>query len=149
MSEQIISKHEAQVTWVKEGEFNHVTYEKNHEAQISGIKIPMSTANTPNYVDPEQALAASLASCHMLTFLALAAKKRLVVERYQVKALALVSLNEQGKKFVETIKLSPVVEFSAGNIVTGEQLEKMHHKAHEHCFIANSILSEVIVEIPA
>ncbi len=146
MNGQMKSEHVAKVSWRREGEFSHLGYETNHEAQISGISIPMSSANTPDYVDPEQALAASLASCHMQTFLALAAKKRLVVEGYHVKAIAFVCLNEQGKTYVEMIKLLPEVEFSTESSVSEEQIEKMHHKAHDHCFIANSILSDVIIE---
>lgn len=149
MNEQTISEHVAQVSWQRKGEFSHLGYDESHQAQISGISIPMSTANTPDYIDPEQALAASLASCHMLTFLALAAKKRLVVESYDVQSTAYVSLNEQGKTFVDTIKIKPEVVFSKDSDVSREQLEKMHHKAHSHCFIANSLLSEVVMEIPA
>jgi len=146
MSDQTISEHIAQVSWRRVGEFSHLGYEINHKTQISGVSIPMSSANTPGYVDPEQALAASLASCHMQTFLALAAKKRLVVEGYHVKAIAFVSLNGQGKAYVETIKLMPEVEFSRESKVSEEQIGKMHHKAHDHCFIANSILSDVVIE---
>ena len=148
MNEQTISEHVAQVSWQRKGEFSHLGYDKNHQAQISDMSIPMSTANTPDYIDPEQALAASLASCHMLTFLALAAKKRLVVESYNVQSTAYVSLNKQGKTFVDTIKINPVVLFSEESSVSREQLEKMHQKAHSHCFIANSLLSDVVVEIP-
>lgn len=140
-----MSEHFAKISWQRSGEFSHTGFVTHHEAEISGISIPMSTANTPEHVDPEQALAASLASCHMLTFLALAAKKRLVVESYDVEAVAHASLNEKGRTFVKMIELKPKVEFSQDSGVDAEQLEKMHHKAHDHCFIANSLLSEVVI----
>ena len=91
-----MSEHIANISWQKQGAFSHEGFERGHEALISGQTIPMAGANTPNYVDPEQMLAASLASCHMQTFLALAAKKRLQVESYEDTATAKVEKNDDG-----------------------------------------------------
>ena len=106
----------------------------------------MSSANTENHVDPEQALTFSLSSCHMLTFLALAAKKRLVVEHYEDEAVGILGQNQAGKNFVERIVLNPKVTFD-GKTPDADALKKMHDKAHDHCFIANSVRSQVEIHI--
>lgn len=140
-----MSEHIANISWQKQGAFSHEGFERGHEALISGQTIPMAGANTPNYVDPEQMLAASLASCHMQTFLALAAKKRLQVESYEDTATAKVEKNDDGKLYVSEVYLTPKAVFSGEKQPSAEDIEKMHHKAHEHCFISNSLVSKTFV----
>lgn len=140
-----MSEHIANISWQKQGVFSHEGFERGHEALISGQTIPMAGANTPNYVDPEQMLAASLASCHMQTFLALAAKKRLQVESYEDTATAKVEKNDDGKLYVSEVHLTPKAVFSGEKQPSAEDIEKMHHKAHEHCFISNSLVSKTFV----
>lgn len=140
-----MSEHIANISWQKQGAFSHEGFERGHEALISGQTIPMAGANTPNYVDPEQMLAASLASCHMQTFLALAAKKRLQVESYEDTATAKVEKNDDGKLYVSEVHLTPKAVFSGEKQPSAEDIEKMHHKAHEHCFISNSLVSKTFV----
>lgn len=140
-----MSEHKVQVTWEKQGEFSHEGFQRQHTATASNQSIIMAGANTPDHVDPEQALTFSLASCHMLTFLALAAKKRLVVAEYEDDAVGVLGQNADGKSFVERIILRPKVQFE-GKTPDADALRKMHDKAHDHCFIANSVLSAVVIE---
>jgi organic hydroperoxide reductase OsmC/OhrA len=93
--------------------------------------------------NPEELLASSLASCHMLTFLAVAAKSGYIVESYNDQAIATLDKNEEGKIAVTVIDLKPVVEFSGEKIPDDEHLKSLHEKAHRNCFIANSIKSKV------
>lgn len=141
-----MSEHKISLNWQKQGEFSHEGFERQHNVQASEQSISMAGANTPGQIDPEQALTFSLASCHMLTFLSLAAKKRLVVASYQDEAIGVLGQNEQGKSFVERIVLRPKVVFE-GRTPDTEALRKMHDKAHDHCFIANSVISQVHIEL--
>lgn len=140
-----MSEHKIHVTWHKQGDFSHLGFERQHQVEASGQAITMAGANTPGHIDPEQALTFSLASCHMLTFLALAAKKRLVVSQYSDEAIGVLGNNSQGRSYVERIILRPSILFE-GKTPDAESLRKMHDKAHEHCFIANSVLSQVVIE---
>jgi len=140
-----MSEHYAQLHWDRKAlPFTHESYNTSLEAIASGQSIAMATANTAEHIDPEQALAMSLSSCHMLTFLALAAKKRLVVESYDDNPVAYVEQNEQGLFHVPKIILHPRVVFA--DKVKPEVLTSMHEKAHKHCFISNSLNSEVLIE---
>ena len=141
-----MSQHHAYVQWQSTEPFSHTGYNKDHTAQISGQSLNLASANTQGFIDPEQALAASLASCHMLTFLAVCAKKRLTVSRYEDACVAEVKQNAEGKFYVDNIQLNPVVTFE-GDDQTTEQLEHIHHKAHQHCFISNSLTSRVDINI--
>ncbi len=125
-------------------------FSRDHQISFgSGQRIQASSA--PEYfgshdkINPEETLLASLSSCHMLTFLALAHKKRLPVVEYRDDASAELGINAKGKTFLETITLRPKVTFAQGITVDDASLNKMHEKAHQHCFIANSILSQVII----
>jgi organic hydroperoxide reductase OsmC/OhrA len=140
-----MAEHQAHIRWHSGGEFSHESYNKEHLAQISGHDLPMASANTEGFSDPEQALAASVASCHMLTFLALAAKKRLIVEQYEDHPIAFSQAMEDGRFWVSKIQLQPKVVFTDDHGPSDEALKKMHEKAHHHCFIANSLRSEVEV----
>jgi organic hydroperoxide reductase OsmC/OhrA len=107
------------------------------------VPVPMSD---PKAVDPEEAFVASLSSCHMLWFLSLAAQKGFRVDRYADDAEGVMAKNAQGKRAVTRVTLRPAVEFSGEKMPTRQELEALHHKAHEECFIANSVKTEVRVE---
>lgn len=141
-----MSEHIANIQWHREGVFNHEGFDRVHEATISGHILPMAGANAQGYADPEQTLAASLASCHMQTFLVLAAKKRFYVESYSDTAIARLDINTEGKQYVKEIELAPKAVFSGDKLPSTEEIEKMHHKAHAFCFINNSLISDVIVK---
>ena len=109
------------------------------------VRLPFSKADA---VDPEEALVASLSSCHMLTFLYLAAKGGYVVDSYEDKAVGVMTKNERGKLFVSRVALRPRIAFSGAKQPSAAQLDELHHHAHEECYIANSVLAEVVVEAP-
>ena len=97
--------------------------------------------------NPEQALAASLSSCHMMTFLALAAKIKWPVSSYEDHAIAHLGKNSKLQMIVNQIDLNPKVSFDDDFDVSSEELEKMHDRAHRYCFIANTLDSGVVVNI--
>ncbi|HEU4747262.1 MAG TPA: OsmC family protein [Gemmatimonadaceae bacterium] len=97
-------------------------------------------------VDPEEAFVAAISSCHMLWFLSIAAKKGFVVDDYRDEAVGIMGRNGNGKVSVVTVHLRPVVSFSGTQQPTNAELTALHHEAHETCYIANSITTEVICE---
>ena len=97
--------------------------------------------------NPEQTLAASLSSCHMMTFLALAAKMNWPVTSYKDKAIATLGKNSKGQMSVIKIQLNPKVNFSNGFSVNIEEMKKVQDRAHRYCFIANSLSEEVKVNV--
>jgi organic hydroperoxide reductase OsmC/OhrA len=144
-----MSEHRATVEWKRQGDFVYETYSRMHEWRFeSGISvsgranpgnIPKTAPSSPG-VDPEEAFVASLSSCHMLWFLHLAGQRKFVVDRYVDEAVGVLD-----KNWISKVTLRPVVTFS-GKAPTDEEHRTLHHKAHERCFIANSVKSEVLVE---
>ena len=94
----------------------------------------------------EEALVAALANCHMLTFLYVAAKQGFVVDDHADEAVGEMTKNERGKLWVSKVALSPRITFTGDKRPTPQQLDELHHLAHEECYIANSVKSEVIVQ---
>jgi organic hydroperoxide reductase OsmC/OhrA len=145
-----VSEHRASVEWSREGrDFVYETYSRQHVLRFEGgITVPGNAApgNIPKTVppapgvDPEQAFVAALSSCHMLWFLHLACQRKFVVERYVDEAVGVLSGN-----WISKVTLRPVVAFS-GKAPSDEEHRALHHKAHEKCYIANSVKSEVLVE---
>ena len=109
------------------------------------VRLPLSRADA---VDPEEALVASLSSCHMLTFLYLAAKQGHVIESSDDAAVGIMSKNERGKLFVSKVTLRPRIVFSGPRQPSAAELAQLHHHAHEECYIANSVRTEVVVSDP-
>lgn len=99
--------------------------------------------------NPEQALAASLSSCHMMTFLALAAKAGWPVASYHDHAVAHLGKNPKGKMSVTRIDLHPAVQFDPGFVVDRQALDQMQDRAHRYCFVANTLADSVEVNILA
>jgi organic hydroperoxide reductase OsmC/OhrA len=97
-------------------------------------------------VDPEEALVAAASSCHMLTFLFVAAKRGFVVESYMDEAFGVMEKIPGGKLAITRITLRPKIEFSVDKPPSADELKSLHHSAHEECYIANSLKSEVVVE---
>ena len=147
-----MSEHHAKILWERTTpDFDYETYSRDHSWTFDDdMVIPASAASDykggAGCIDPEESFVASLSSCHMLTFLALAARRRQVVDRYEDQATGVLEKNDDGVLAVTTVTLKPVVTFAEGVKVTPEQLEKLHHKAHEHCFIANSVKTRVTIE---
>lgn len=101
----------------------------------------------PENTNPEQALAAALSSCHMMTFLALAAKADWPVASYHDHAVAHLGKNPKGQMSVTQIDLNPVVRFDTGFLVSDDQMAEMQDRAHRYCFIANTLADSVQVNV--
>ena len=104
-------------------------------------------SSVPEYVDPEEAFVAALSSCHMLFFLSIAAKRNYVVDHYRDDAVGIMAKNDEGRMAMTRVTLKPEIRFAGEVLPDRRQLEKMHHQAHELCFIANSVRTEVVTEI--
>ena len=144
-----MSEHRATVEWQRSGEFRYETYSRGHRIRFhDGLVLPGNAApgNVPSTVppvpgvDPEQAFVASLSSCHMLWFLHIACRAGFVVERYVDDAVGVLD-----KTWMSSVTLRPAVTFS-GKAPSPEEQRALHEKAHEKCFIANSVKTEVRVE---
>lgn len=148
-----MSEHHASVRWKRtSADFVYDTYNRGHELLFNkgAIVVPASAApafkGDIDRVDPEEAFVASLASCHMLTFLALCARKRLVVDSYEDDAVGVMEKNAQGKLWVSRVTLRPRIRFAGGSSIDAAALAEIHHKSHGECFIANSVKTVVSVE---
>jgi len=132
-------------------DFDHKTFDRSHLWRLAGGQIVQGSAapdysGNPNMSNPEEALLAALSSCHMLTFLTIAALRRLTVDRYEDEPLAELGKNEKGRVIVARLTLRPRVVFSGAPLPDAHTVQELHRKAKENCFIANSLLSEMIVE---
>jgi organic hydroperoxide reductase OsmC/OhrA len=106
------------------------------------VPVPMSDESA---VDPEEAYIASISSCHMLWFLSIAAGKRFIIESYEDDAEGILAKDENGKLAMTEITLKPKIIFSGNKVPTEDEINSIHHLAHEKCFIANSVKTEVNV----
>lgn len=114
------------------------------EASSSPRVVPLPMSNE-SAVDPEEAFVAALSSCHMLSFLAIAAEHGYVVESYEDNAEGVLRKNDQGKLAMTKVTLKPHVTFGGDDIPSSDQVDKLHHLAHEVCFIANSVGTEIAI----
>jgi len=146
-----MSEHKATIVWARNGaDFGYKTYPRDHAWRFdNGIEIPGSAApaylGNPDRVDPEGAFVAALASCHMLTFLALASNRGFVVDSYEDGAVGHLGKNANGKMAVIRVDLHPQITFSGAKLPAQTDLDWLHDKAHKECFIANSVNTEVTV----
>lgn len=147
-----MSEHQANIQWTNtSGGMNYDSYNREHRWDfLNGIKVNASAAveykGKEECVDPEQALVAAISSCHMLTFLAIASKKGIVVQSYTDEAVGFLEKDSDGKISVTRAVLKPKIIFSGDKIPAKEDIERMHHSAHVHCFIANSVKTDVKIE---
>jgi len=146
-----MSEHHASVVWHRtSSDFTYDTYNRAHEVRYKSgaIVVPSSSASAfkgdDDRVDPEEAFVASLSACHMLTFLAICARKRITVESYEDDAVGLVE-KDGGKLWMTRVTLKPRVRFAGGAEMNEAKLADIHHKSHEECFIANSVKTDVTV----
>ncbi len=152
-------RYEARVAWSRgDAVFTDNKYSRGHEWSFDGgVKVPASSSpltvkvpySVAEAVDPEEALVASASSCHMLYFLYFAARGGFVVDRYVDDAFGVLEKNEAGKMAMARITLRPAITWGGGRTPSAEELARLHHAAHEECFIANSLRGEVVVEAPA
>src|ERR1700756_3542930 len=118
-------------------------FEGGHEMQASAAAAYLGN---PKLVDPEEAFVASLSSCHMLTFLAIACKKRFVLDEYVDDAVGIMEKNAEGRLAITRVTLRQRLKFSGDKQPTAQEIEEMNHGANEQCFIANSVKTEMTVE---
>ena len=151
-----MSTYTAKITWKSESSetFAKNQYSRAHEWSFDGgISVPASSSvhavrlpfSVEEAVDPEEALVAAASSCHMLSFLWVVSKKGFIVESYEDNAVGEMTKNEQGKEWISIITLDPHVVWGEKE-PTAAELAELHHTAHEYCYIANSIKSEVVVK---
>jgi organic hydroperoxide reductase OsmC/OhrA len=153
----VAHEYKASIAWKRgPGEaFTDLKFSRAHQWSFDGgvtvpasasplsVRVPYARAEA---VDPEEALVAALSSCHMLTFLYLAAKRGFVVNSYEDQAVGVMTKNARGKQFVSKATLRPRIAFADAHAPDPAQLGDLHHAAHEECYIANSVLTEVVVE---
>lgn len=114
-------------------------------ASSSPLSVPLPHSD-PAAVDPEEAFVAALSSCHLLWFLSLAGQAGYVVDDYRDDAVGVMTRNDQGRIAITQVTLRPQVRFGGERRPTAAEHEALHHQAHERCFIANSVTSEVRCE---
>ena len=147
-----MSEHKITLIW-KRGDtpFEYQKYPRDHTWKFEGGH-EMQASAAPAYlgnaklVNPEEAFVAALSSCHMLTFLAVACKKKFVLDEYVDEAVGHMEKNAEGKLAITRVMLRPRLKFSGDKQPTAEEIEEMNHMAHEQCFIANSVKTEITIE---
>jgi organic hydroperoxide reductase OsmC/OhrA len=145
-----VSEHKATIRWkLESADFEYANYNRDHTWDFEGGQTVAASAapgfqGSEDRVDPEEAFVASLSSCHMLTFLAICAKKRRTVTRYEDQAVGFLEKNADGQLAMTRVTLKPVIEF-AGTPPTAEELAALHAASHRNCFIANSVKTEVAI----
>lgn len=147
-----MSQHRVTLDWTRSGEdFSYAAYDRSHTwTSEGGVVVPASAApafkGRAERMNPEEALVGALSSCHMLTLLALCSRDGLVVDRYQDDAVAFMERADDKKLWVARVVLRPKVIFAPGKGVDAAALAVLHHRAHEECFVARSVKTDVVVE---
>jgi organic hydroperoxide reductase OsmC/OhrA len=151
-----MSTYTATVSWARPAgaAFKDNKYSRAHEWRFDGgavvpassspkvVPLPMSNAAG---VDPEEALVASLSSCHMLFFLSYAARAGFVIDRYDDEAIGEMGKNTKGATAMVKVRLRPQIAW-VDRTPTAAELDELHHKSHEACYIANSVTAEIVIE---
>lgn len=147
-----MSEHLAKIEWKRTSDdFAYATYNREHTWKFDGGESVRASAapsfqGDPSCIDPEEAFVASLSACHMLTFLALCTKEKLIVDSYIDEAKGHMAKSETGGMAIEKVVLRPQITFGGDGAPDQSALADLHHKAHKQCFIANSVKTEVVVE---
>jgi organic hydroperoxide reductase OsmC/OhrA len=151
-----MGKYTATVVWQRDAAaaFTDNKYSRGHEWRFDGgVSVPASSSphvvplplSKADAVDPEEAFIAALSSCHMLFFLFYAAKVGLIVDRYEDEAVGEMGRNSRGATAMLKVRLRPKISWK-GDAPAADRLDELHHQAHQACFIANSVSSEIVVE---
>lgn len=150
-------KHEyiAEVTWTSDGaSFTRGKYSRAHRWRFDcGIEVDASASpsvvplpySREDAVDPEEAFVAAISSCHMLSFLYVASKKGVDVASYRDRAVGYMEASAGGKLSVTRVVLKPEIAYR-GEAPSKAVIDGLHHAAHEECFIANSVKTDIRVE---
>ncbi|HTC17037.1 MAG TPA: OsmC family protein [Steroidobacteraceae bacterium] len=135
--------------------FTDNRYSRGHSWHFDGgVQVPGSSSpyvvrppfSVEAAVDPEEAFVVALSSCHMLWFLSLAAEAHWCVDEYTDDALGVMGKNFNDKVAITRVTLRPRASFSGERLPGRAEIMQLHHRAHEECFIANSVTTEVRVE---
>ena len=150
-----MSEHKATIDWkCTSQEFLKGKYSREHTWTFDGgVTVPASSAvssvplpySNPANVDPEEAFVAAVSSCHMLSFLFVAYRHGFQVDSYHDAAVGVMTKNEKGIPWVSSVQLNPQIQYSGEKRPNAEEEHQLHHAAHEQCYIANSIKTEVRV----
>jgi organic hydroperoxide reductase OsmC/OhrA len=150
-----MSEYKATIKWQRTSpDFLKGKYSREHTwAFDGGVTVPASSSpavvpvpwSNPAGVDPEEAFVAALSSCHMLTFVYLACKAGFQIDNYEDEAVGKVTKNEKGIPWVSLVQLNPKIAYSGEKLPAPEDEKRLHHQAHEWCYIANSVKTEVLV----
>lgn len=151
-----MSTYTAKITWESDSPdtFTKNRYTRGHEwAFDGGVTVPASSSphavrvpfSVEAAVDPEEALVASASSCHMLTFLWLAATAGFNIGSYEDNAVGEMTTSDDGKQWISTITLDPQIAWTGDKLPTAEEITHLHHEAHEKCYIASTIRSKIVV----
>jgi organic hydroperoxide reductase OsmC/OhrA len=153
-----MSEHLATIHWDRSGpDFVKGKYSREHTWTFDGgVTVPASPSpsvvpapwSNAAHVDPEEAFVAAISSCHLLTFLWLASREGFQADRYHDEAVGVMTKNERGVPWISRVTLRPRIAWSGPKQPTPADLDRLHHRAHEECFIANSVKTEVVVEPP-
>lgn len=150
-----MSEHKATIEWERNSpDFLAGKYSREHTWVFDGgAKVGASSSpsvvrppfSNPACVDPEEAFVASVSSCHMLWYLSLAAQQGFQVDRYRDEAVGLMTKDEKGILWISSVRLDPKIAYSGEKQPSAADEERLHHQAHERCFIANSIKTSVTI----
>jgi organic hydroperoxide reductase OsmC/OhrA len=151
-----MSQHKATIRWQrKDAAFLTGKYSREHTWTFDGgATVPASPSpsvvpapwSNPAHVDPEEAFVAAISSCHMLTYLYLASRQGFQIDSYHDEAIGVMTKNEKGVPWLSLVTLHPQIAYSGDKRPTPADEERLHHLAHEQCFIANSIKTAVKVQ---
>lgn len=151
-----MGEYTARLEWQRDGAvFTDNRFSRAHRWRFDGgADVPGSASplivppplSDPAAIDPEEAFVAAIASCHMLWFLALAARAGFVVDHYRDAAIGIMENIESGKQAITRVTLRPDIGFSGDKQPSPDELQTLHHKAHDNCFIANSVRTQITVE---
>jgi len=149
-----MAEYTAETIWNRgEQDFLSGLYSRRHLLRFDGgIEVPGSSSphvvplpySDPAAIDPEEAFIAALSSCHMLWFLSIAARSRFVVDSYKDAATGIMAKNAEGRIAMTQVTLHPAVQFSGEHLPSRDEILDMHEQAHEACFIANSVKTELL-----
>ena len=150
------NEHTATIAWKRTGpDFVKGKYSREHVWTFDGgASVPASPSpsvvpapwSNAAQVDPEEAFVASIASCHMLTFLWVASREGFQADSYEDNAVGVMTKNDRGVPWVSKVTLRPRIAWSGEKQPASADLDRLHHLAHEQCFIANSVKTGIVVE---
>lgn len=145
-----MSEHKTKLTWKRnDSGFGYKEYPRDHQWEFPRSGQSLNASAAPEFLgdadcaDPEEAFSAALASCHMLTFLAIASMSGFVVDSYEDEAVGHLEKADDGKPWLAKLEMHPQIAFSGEKIPTDEEIEKLHGKAHHECFLARSVKTEI------